>query len=120
MKHDFYQQYQQLKDMVIEAARDLIDKHGGVINVPYYCADDDIDDDVEQLIEDGFDVRINEDGENLSVLINTGITVGFVEIVALKIGKGIVLISKDSNIYNFHDITGLPNMMSVYEHLTNL
>ena len=119
MKKDFYQQYVQLSNEVIEEVRKLVNEHGGRILVPYYCLEDDIDDDVEQLIEDGFDVR-NGDGDNLTVLVETGTTLGFVEIVALKTGKGIVLITKDSNLYNFQDIATLPSMIAVYDHLVNM
>lgn len=119
MKKDFYQQYVQLSNEVIEEVRKLVNEHGGRILVPYYYFDDDIDDDVEQLIEDGFDVR-NGDGDNLSVLVETGVTLDLVEIVAVKTGKGIVLITKDSNLYNFQDIATLPGMIAVYDHLVNL
>lgn len=119
MKKDFYQQYAQLRNEVIEEVYKLVNEHGGRILVPYYCLEDDIDDDVEQLIEDGFDVR-NGDGDNLTVLVETGATLGFVEIVAVKTGKGIVLITKDSNLYNFQDIATLPGMIAVYDHLVNM
>lgn len=119
MKKDFYQQYVQLSNEVIEEVRKLVNEHGGHILVPYYYLDDDVDDDVEQLIEDGFDVR-NGDGDNLTVLVDTGVTLDLVEIVAVKTGKGIVLITKDSNLYNFQDIATLPGMIAVYNHLVNL
>lgn len=119
MKKDFYQQYVQLSNEVIEEVRKLVNEHGGRILVPYYYLDDDVDDDVEQLIEDGFDVR-NGDGDNLTVLVDTGVTLDLVEIVAVKTGKGIVLITKDSNLYNFQDIATLPGMIAVYDHLVNL
>lgn len=119
MAKNFYQQYIQLKHEVTEAIYKMVDEHGGRILVPYYYLDDDVDDDVEQLIEDGFDVR-NGDGDNLTVLVETGTTLGFVEIVAVKTGKGIVLITKDSNLYNFQDIATLPGMIAVYDHLVNM
>lgn len=119
MKKDFYQQYNQLKNEVIEEVRKLVDEHGGRILVPYYCLEDDIDDDVEQLIEDEFDVR-NEDGDNLTVHVETGLELKVVEIVAVKTGKGIVLVTKDSNLYNFQDIVTLLGMIAVYEHLVNM
>ena len=119
MKKDFYQQYVQLRNEVIEEVRKLVDEHGGRILVPYYYIDDDIDDDIEQLIEDGFDVR-NGDDDNLTVLVETGTTLGFVEIVAVKTGKDIVLTTKDQNLYNFQDIATLPGMIAVYDHLVNM
>lgn len=109
----------QLSNEVIEEVRKLVNEHGGRILVPYYYLDDDVDDDVEQLIEDGFDVR-NGDGDNLTVLVATRTTLDFIEIVAVETGKGIVLITKDSNLYNFQDIVTLPGMIAVYDHLVNL
>ena len=119
MKKDFYQQYVQLRNEVIEEVRKLVDEHGGRILVPYYCLEDDIDDDVEQLIEDEFDV-VNEEGDNLSVHVETGMELKMVEIVAVKTGKGVVLITKDSNLYNFQDIATLLDMIAVYDHLVNM
>lgn len=115
MKKDFYQQYVQLRNEVIEEVRKLVDEHGGCILVPYYY----LDDDIEQLIEDEFDVR-NGDGDNLTVLVDTGVKLDFVEVVAVKTGKGIVLTTKDQDLYNFQDIATLPGMIAVYDHLVNM
>ena len=119
MKKDFYQQYVQLRNEVIEEVRKLVNEHGGYILVPYYCLEDDIDGDVEQLIEDEFDV-VNEEGDNLSVHVETGMELKMVEIVAVKTGKDIVLTTKDQNLYNFQDIATLPGMIAVYDHLVNM
>ena len=45
MKKDFYQQYAQLRNEVIEEVYKLVNEHGGRILVPYYCLEDDVDDD---------------------------------------------------------------------------
>lgn len=119
MKKDFYQQHVQLRNEIMEEVRKLVNEHGGRILVPYYCSEDDMDDDVEQLIEDEFDV-INEEGDNLTVLVDTGVKLEFVEVVAVETRKDIVLTTKDQDLYNFQDIATLPGMIAVYDHLVNM
>ena len=88
------------------------------VYVPFYYDTDVIDDDIETLIEDGFDVREGYEGENLYVeLCNYS---GCRPIVGLTINAmgEVWITSKDSNIHLLSDIYRIEDLAKIADFLT--
>ena len=89
------------------------------VKIPYYCEEDYIDDDVEQLIEDGYNV-IKEDGFNLNVqTINYCGYIQYIDVVAISINKFDVveIIDKEQNTHILSDVSNLNELSNIYDIL---
>ena len=91
------------------------------INIPFYYDEDEIDDDIETLIEDEYDVRA-ENGVNLYVEITNHC--GYIQqiyIVAVcRNSRGEVeLVSKDSNIHYLTDVARMEDLVEIYERISD-
>lgn len=105
--------------------KELIKSKGGNILIPYYYFDeDDIDDDIQTLIDDEYDVRIGCPYDNMVIpTINMNDYRKDVEVVAFSINKKtdrIEFVSKESNIYDISDIDNIQTLAIIFEKVENL
>ena len=106
-----------LRTEILETITEIMSERKEV-HIPFYYDTDVIDDDIETLIEDGFDVREGYEGENIFVeLCNY---CGCRSIVGLTINaRGEVwVISKDSNIHSLNDIYRIEDLAKIADFLT--
>lgn len=110
-----YNLEQQIKED-IKAIVLINDSH---INIPFYYDEDDMDDDIQTLIDDEYDVRA-EIGCNLNVeTINHCGYINDIEVVAIEIHKDeVILIDKKSHIHYLNDLTRLYDLIAIYEKIT--
>ena len=91
------------------------------VYVPFYYDTDVIDDDIETLIEDGFDVRDGYESDNLYVeLCNYCGYRSSIVIVGLRINAmgEVWITSKDSNIHLLSDIFRIEDLAKIANFLT--
>lgn len=94
----------------------LNDSH---INIPFYYDEDDMDDDIQTLIDDEYDVRA-EIGCNLNVETINYCGYKDIEVVAIQIYKGDVeLVDKTSHTHLLSDVTRLNDLAEIYERITH-
>lgn len=93
----------------------LNDSH---INIPFYYDEDDMDDDIQYLIDEKYDVRAGS-GCNLKVgAINYYGHINDIEVVAIQIYKGAVeLVDKSSRTHSLSDVINLTDLAEIYERI---
>ena len=114
---DFYRELNDLINRITNSIIDLLNETiEKEIKIPYFA--DEIDDDISTLINDGYIVKINENGENLSVYIDNGI-IEEKEIVSAYLNdRGVVvLIDKTSNLYLLSDLININDLLKIHDFL---
>ena len=82
---DYFKKINKLNEGILNEIRDVLVKNGGTITIPYFYDEDMIDDeDITQLIEDGYDVRVGELLDNVFITADTWNEE--VEVVAVTLG----------------------------------
>jgi hypothetical protein len=82
---DYFKKINKLNEGILNEIRDVLVKNGGTITIPYFYDEDMIDDeDITQLIEDGYDVRVGELLDNVFITADTWGEE--VEVVAVTLG----------------------------------
>lgn len=123
MKTNYAEKLWVMRGEIHADVRELVKAQGGQINVPYFYDEDDMDDDIETLIEDGYNVQVGSPYANLRVgLMNyCGYRIE-TEIVALTINKynNVEIVTSKSEIYQFTDIENIQVMAMVYKELIKL
>ena len=119
MEKNYRQQVWDLRKEIEKSIEGIVcDKNQ--INIPFFYDEDLIDDDIETLIEDGYDVRA-ENGVNLYVeVINHCGYIQQIDVVAVcRSNRGEVeLVSKDSNIHYIADISRMEDLVEIYERIS--
>lgn len=89
------------------------------INIPFYYDEDDMDDDIQTLIDEEYDIRPGV-GCNLNVeTLNYCSYIKDIEVVAIQIYKGDVeLVDKTSHTHLLSDVTKLNDLAEIYERIT--
>lgn len=120
MKKNYRQQVWDLRKEIENSIANIVSNNDNQINIPFYYGEDEIDDDIETLIEDGYDVRA-ENGVNLYVeVINHCGYIQQIDIVAVcRDSRGEVeLVSKDSNIHYIADVSRMEDLVEIYERIS--
>lgn len=106
-----------LEQQIKEDIKGIVLINDSHINIPFYY--DEIDDDIQTLIDDGYDVRA-EIGCNLNVeTINYCGHISDIDVVAIEIHKDeVILIDKESHIHYLNDLTRLYDLIEIYEKIT--
>ena len=115
-RKELYDLNQRIQD---DIAR-IVSDNDSFIKIPYFYYEDDIDEDIEVLIEDGYDVRCEAMGVNLTIeVINYCGYRQEIEVVGLKCHLGeVILISKDSNTHYLRDVISMYDLITIYEQIT--
>lgn len=120
MKTDYQKRIYDIRKEIENEIINLIKSNkDNFVKIPYYCEEDYIDDEVEQLIEDGYNV-IKEDGFNLNVqTINHCGYIQYIDVVALSINKfgDVEIIDKEQNIHILSDVSNLNELSNIYDIL---
>jgi hypothetical protein len=121
MEKNYRQQVWDLRKEIENSIANIVSNKGNRINIPFYYDEDVIDDDIETLIEDEYDVRA-ENGVNLYVeVINHSGYIQQIYVVAVcKNSRGEVeLVSKDSNIHYLTDVARMVDLVEIYERIAD-
>ena len=109
-----------LRAEILETITDIMQEKKEVY-VPFYYDTDVIDDDIETLIEDGFDVREGYESDNLYVELCSycGYRSSIV-IVGMSVNAmgEVWITSKDSNIHLLSDIFRIEDLAKIADFLT--
>jgi hypothetical protein len=110
-----------LRKQIEKSIEDIVISNDNQINIPFFYDEDEIDDDIETLIEDEYDVRA-ENGVNLYVeVINHCGYIQQIDVVAVtRSSRGEVeLVSKDSNLHYIADVSRMEDLVEIYERITD-
>lgn len=110
----------QIRQEIIADIKDILLANGNRVNIPFFHDEDEIDDDIETLIEDEFNVQVGNDSDNL--LIYTENHCGYrsqIYIVSVNLEKNgsITLVTKCSDIVYIEDVNDLHSLINLYEAL---
>lgn len=110
----------QLRQEIIADIKDILLANDNRVNIPFFYDEDEIDDDIETLIEDEYNVQVGKDSDNL--LIYTENYCGYrshIYVVAIHLEKNgnILITTKRSNIVYIEDIHDLHDLINLYEAL---
>lgn len=120
MKKNYRQQVWDLRKEIEQSIEEIVRNKGNHINIPFFYDEDEIDDDIETLIEDEYDVRA-ENGVNLYIeVVNHCGYIQQIDVVAVCCnGRGeIELVSKDSNIHYIGDVSRMEDLVEIYERIS--
>lgn len=118
-KKNYRQQVWDLRKQIEQSIEEIV-CNKNQINIPFFYDEDLIDDDIETLIEDGYDVRV---GNGINLYIEVVKYCGYIqqiEVVAVcKNNRGEVeLVSKDSNIHYLTDVSRMEDLVEIYERIS--
>lgn len=120
MGKNYRQQVWDLRKEIEQSIEEIVRNNDNHINIPFYYDEDEIDDDIETLIEDEYDVRA-ENGVNLYVeVINYCGYIQQIYIVAVCCNSRgeVELVSKDSNIHYLTDVARMEDLVEIYERIS--
>ena len=121
MEKNYRQQVWDLRKEIEQSIEEIVRNNDNHINIPFYYDEDEIDDDIETLIEDEYDVRA-ENGVNLYVeVINYCGYIQQIYIVAVCCNSRgeVELVSKDSNIHYLTDVARMEDLVEIYERIAD-
>lgn len=81
---DYFKKINKLNEGILNEIRGILVKNGGTITIPYFYDEDMIDNYIEKLIEDGYDVQVGELLDNVYITADTWNEE--VEVVAVTLG----------------------------------
>lgn len=121
-KANYLEQIFWLKVNIKHDIMDIVNTMGGEIKIPYYYDEDFIDDDIETLIEDGYDVRVGSPYDNLRVKVTCEDMYEDIEkdieVVAVQIcNDKLEIISSRSDVYSIAQINDIQILALIYETL---
>lgn len=124
-KVNYLEQIFLLKDSIKQDIMDIVNVMGGEIKIPYYYDEDFIDDDIETLIEDGYDVRVGSPYDNLRVRVTCEDMYEdierHIEVVAFQVyNDKLEIISSCSNVYSIAQINDVQILALIYETIYKL
>lgn len=120
MEKNYRQQVWDLRKEIEQSIEEIVRNNDNHINIPFYYDEDEIDDDIETLIEDEYDVRA-ENGVNLYVEATN--YCGYIQqiyVVAVCCNNRgeVELVSKDSNIHYLTDVARMEDLVEIYERIS--
>jgi hypothetical protein len=121
MEKNYRQQVWDLRKEIENSIANIVSNKGNNINIPFYYDEDEIDDGIKTLIEDGYDVRA-ENGVNLYIeVINHCGYIQQIDVVAVcRNSRGAVeLVSKDSNLHYIADVSRMEDLVEIHERITD-
>lgn len=117
---NFKQAELDLKQSILNECKTLLDMVGGNINIPYYV-DDLEDDEITNLIENGFDIRETDDtyGKNLEIIIVQWLDeMTDYSVIQIYIrNNNIILLTKDFIEFELQELPLINDLINVYEKL---
>lgn len=120
-KKDYVEQVWQLRVDIQNDLRELLKANDGEILVPFYYDEDEVTDDIETLIEDGYDIREGSSYDNMFVTtLNSNGYRKDVYVVSFRINERtnrIEFISSECYIYDITDIEDVRVLATIYEKL---
>lgn len=124
-KVNYLEQIFLLKDSIKQDIMDIVNVMGGEIKIPYYYDEDFIDDDVETLIEDEYDVRVGSPYDNLRVRVTCEDMYEDIEreieVVAIQVcNDKLEIISSRSDVYSIAQINDVQILALIYETIYKL
>ena len=119
-KKNYRQQVWDLRKQIEQSIEEIVRNNENQINIPFFYDEDFIDDDIETLIEDGYDVRA-EDGVNFYIeVVSYCEYIQQIEVVAICYRMGDVeLIGKDSKLHRLADVLRMEDLVEIYERITD-
>ena len=108
----------QLRQEVIADIKDILLSNGNKVNIPFFYDEDDIDDDIETLIEDEYNVQVGNNSDNLLVYTENYCDYrSYIYVVAIHLEKdgSIVIVTKQSDIVYIEDVKDLHDIINLYE-----
>lgn len=92
---------------MLDELRSLIEQSQGTINIPFYYEEWELDDDVETLIEDEYDIREGDSSDNVVITLDTYGEQDH-EVVAVSVGtyynpNEVTIIDKRQNTYGINE-----------------
>ena len=124
-KVNYLEQIFWLKVNIKHDIMDIVNVMGGEIKIPYYYDEDFIDDDVETLIEDEYDVRVGNPYDNLRVRVTCEDMYEDIEkdieVVAFQVcNDKLEIVSSRSDVYSIAQINNVQILAQIYETLYKL
>lgn len=115
---NYYNRISKLRNEIEKSIREIVLNNNNNIFIPFYYDEDFIDNDIETLIEDGYDVIIGDE-PNLCIQITTyGGECKYIDVVAVAFNYGEVeIISKESNFYHISQVSRLVDLAEIYERI---
>lgn len=113
---DYYKRISKLRNEIEKSIREIVlSNNNNNIFIPFYYDEDEIDDDIETLIEDGYNVIIGDE-PNLCIQITTySGECKYIDVVAVSFSYGEVeIISKESNFYHISQVSRLVDLAEIY------
>lgn len=121
MEKNYRQQVWDLRKQIEQSIEEIVINNDNQINIPFFYDEDEIDDDIETLIEDEYDVRA-ENGVNLYVEVNNHcgyIQQIYIVAVCCNCRGEVELVSKDSNIHYLTDVSRMEDLVEIYERIAD-
>ena len=121
-KVNYLEQIFWLKVNIKHDIMDIVNVMGGEIKIPYYYDEVFINDDIETLIKDGYDVRVGNPYDNLRVRVTCEDMYEDIEkdieVVAFQIyNDKLEIISSRSDVYSIAQINNVQTFAMIYETL---
>ncbi len=118
---DYSRIFQDLKSEIINSITELVIPNTKTF-IPYYYDEDDIDEDIETLIEDNYNVIVGSVDDNLSVTIENvfSVNVFLIDVVAIINDNGCIkLVSKEQELYYLDNVLLFEDFIKIYEKIAN-
>jgi hypothetical protein len=118
---DYSRIFQDLKSEIIKSITELVIPNTKTF-IPYYYDEDDIDEDIETLIEDNYNVIVGSVDDNLSVTIENvfSVNVFLIDVVAIINDNGCIkLVSKEQELYYLDNVLLFEDFIKIYEKIAN-
>lgn len=110
------------KDNLIKAITNVVKDNNNLIYIPYYFDEDEWDDNLQELSDDGYNLKTGNSGENLNLEIE--IFWGIKEnrqIVAIAFQENkCYIIDNEQKTYYLTDIIGIENLNKLYEKIISI
>lgn len=116
--NNYYKRISKLRNEIEKSIREIVLSNNNNIFIPFYYDEDEFDNDIETLIEDGYNVIIGDE-PNLCIQITTySGECKYIDVVAVAFNYGEVeIISKESNFYHISQVNRLVDLAEIYERI---
>jgi hypothetical protein len=118
-KKNFSEKVWELRNEIIYNIMWKVNANGGEIKIPYYYDEDDYNDDIENLIDDEYEVFVGKTYDNLSVTIQNycGYRIN-ADIIALDIKNDrLNVITSKQEVYYATDVYDINDLVNIYEKI---
>ena len=117
----YSEKIRKLRQEIIADIKEILTANNGVVKIPFFYDEDEIDNDIETLIEDEYDVQVGDKNNNLRLFCQNYCGVHYsVEVVAVHFDKrgDIICVTKSSDIVYIEDVTDLYALADLHDALS--